>query len=71
MCMIQEDTYLMIHFIANKSSILEDRADIEKFTESTKTAKSTAALRQTPLRSKLLIASRFSVTPILVGRFKF
>lgn len=45
--MIQKDTYLMIHFIANKSSILEDRADIEKFTESTKTAKSTAALRQT------------------------
>ena len=37
----------MIHFIANKSSILEDRADIEKFTESTQTAKSTAALRQT------------------------
>ena len=45
--MIQKDTYLMIHFIANKSSILEDRADIEKFTEWTQTAKSTAALRQT------------------------
>ena len=53
--MIQKDTYLMIHFIANKSSILEDRADIGKRS----------------LRSKLLIASRFSVTPILVGRFKF
>lgn len=37
----------MIHFIANKSSIIEDRADTEKFTESTQTAKSTAALRQT------------------------
>ena len=36
----------MIHFIANKSNILADRADIEKFTESTQTAKSTASLRQ-------------------------
>lgn len=45
--MIQKDTYLMIHFIANKSSIIEHRADTEKFTESTQTAKSTATLRQT------------------------
>ena len=69
--MIQKYTYLMIHFIANKSSILEDRADIEKFTESTKTASQLPHFGKRSLRSKLLIASRFSVTPILVGRFKF
>ena len=70
--MIQKDTYLMIHFIANKSSILEDRAarrEIHRINSIT--VKSTAALRQTLTEGKLLIASRFSVTPILVGRFKF
>ena len=69
--MIQKDTYLMIHFIANKSSILEDRADIEKFTNSTKTAKSTAALRQTLTEKQTSHCLAVFCHPILVGRFKF